>query len=125
MMFPISVYVLLIVIDILLFIYMLIDFRNLKYGNIIAGVIASLLAFYIAMISVSGTIVIDNGPPSIDTSITNMTTVTYPTPNLLQDDGLMWFWILVGVIQSIVTLLMGAEAYDEWAERGFSGDDMT
>jgi hypothetical protein len=124
-MFPISVYVLLIVIDILLFIYMLIDFRNLKYGNIIAGVIASLLAFYIAMISVSGTIVIDNGPPAIDTSITNMTTVTYPTPNLLQDDGLMWFWILVGVIQSIVTLLMGAEAYDEWAERGFSGDDMT
>jgi hypothetical protein len=69
--------------------------------------------------------VIDNGPPAIDTSITNMTTVTYPTPNLLQDDGLMWFWILVGVIQSIVTLLMGAEAYDEWAERGFSGDDMT
>jgi hypothetical protein len=125
MMFPISVYVLLIVIDILLFIYMLIDFRNLKYGNIIAGVIASLLAFYIAMISVSGTIVIDNGPPSIDTSITNMTTVTYPTPNLLQDDGLMWFWILIGAIQSIVTLLMGAEAYDEWAGRGFSGDDMT
>lgn len=95
-MYPIEIYFLVAIVDILLTLYAetmsgLVDF----WKDITAQLIATFLTFYLASVSISGT-------------------VTYNGTALLQDDGLMWILIIAGVVQSIYMLISIIEAYEEY-----------
>ena len=113
-MYPLEIYIVMIVINIALFLYMIYDLKNLKYGNIISGGLASFIAMYLALVSVSGTIEVGTRVAMFNTTDANYTTITYLAPDLMQDDGLMWFWIIIAVIQTIITVYLTLEAHDEW-----------
>ena len=104
-MYPIEVYGLLVIIDFIIFIYSYIDINQRVYGNIVTLGIASLLSFYLAIASVSGTVVVNYAS----------STVT-GVQDYLQDGGIMWFFILLGVIQIGFTLYFAYDAYIEYVE---------
>ncbi len=115
-MFPLAVYIFLGMVSIALFLYMFIDNHNLKYGNIVSGWIAGFIAVYIAVASVSGTVVVDY-PVQSFISADGETTVSYDSPRLMQDDGLMWFWYIMAAIETLFSILFSMEAYGEWNKK--------
>jgi hypothetical protein len=111
-MFPLEVYELIIVIDAILFLYAFIDINHKFYGNIIALGVATLFSFFLALVSVSGSIIINYA------SSTTTGGVDY-----LNDSSLMWIFILLGIIEAAFTLYLAYDAYTEYLnERKLRGD---
>lgn len=119
-MFPLEVYQTFMIIDMLMFLYMFIDIKNRVYGNVISGIIASFISAYLAIISVSGTITTGIRAEAFDTSVADLTTVLYRDADLMQDEGLMWFWIGICAIQSAIAVLFIVEAWYEKNKKGSS-----
>jgi hypothetical protein len=92
-MFPIEIYIAILVIDGLLTLYGVIFTGTEYWKNIVSLALATFFTVYIALISISGT-------------------VTYYDGSLIQDDGLMWIFFIIAAIQGIYTLIESAESYE-------------
>jgi hypothetical protein len=101
-MYPIEIFLAILVIDGVLSIYSIMDKGSGSYRemlgfsnivNIIALGFATFLSVYLALVSVSGTASL-NGIP-------------------VMDDGLMWIFIVIAVIQGVFVLMELLEAYAE------------
>lgn len=104
-MYPLDVYEILAMVDVVVFLYAFIDINQRYYGNIIALGVSALLSFYLAITSISGTVVVNYASTTTTGGIDN-----------LQDPGLMWFWILIAIIQTVFTIYLVYDAYIEYAD---------
>jgi glucan phosphoethanolaminetransferase (alkaline phosphatase superfamily) len=129
-MYPVWIYLMIIVIDGALTFLSLVkvgagSYRDmLGFSNITSIVVlglATFLSVYLALASVSGTTYAyassNNFTYAINTTgnTTNVTMVGNPgvATSPIMDDGLMWIWYLIAVIQAIFVLLEILEAYAE------------
>ena len=101
-MYPIEIYLMVAAIDGVLTIFSMLEkgtgyyedlFGVSNIVNMVALGVADFLSIYLALVSVSGTASL-NGVP-------------------IMDDGLMWIWMILAVIQGIFILLEIMEAYVE------------
>jgi hypothetical protein len=103
-MYPLDIYEIMAMVDVVVFLYAFIDINQKFYGNIIALGVSSLLSYYIAIASISGTVVVNYA-----------STTTTGGIDMLQDSGLMWFWLLFAIIQTMFTLYLSYDAYIEYS----------
>jgi arginine exporter protein ArgO len=98
-MYPVGVFLFIAVIDMFLTWYGVVENGADYYKDIIAMSIATFLSVYLAVASVSGTVLLTSSP-------------TY-----LQDNGLMWIGILVAVAQGYITVMAIMEAVQDYREQ--------
>lgn len=133
-MYTIEVFLAILAIDGILTLYAVVAKGSDYYKDIAAIIFAGFLSCYLALVCVSGTVVYYNDNVSdVFVTNTNMTyppgeavrydleynnsryAYTYAAPNrVMQDDGLMWIFIIIAVIQGYFALLMGIEAYNDY-----------
>jgi hypothetical protein len=100
-MFPIEIYLAIILIDGLLTVYGVVSVGVDYWKNIVALFFAGFLSVYIAMVSVAG---------SAYVYATNQTISVSTLP--IQDDGLMWIFYMFATAQGIYLFVEGVEAYE-------------
>lgn len=93
-MYPVGVFLFIAVIDMFLTWYGVVEKGADYYKDIAALVIATFLTAYLAIVSVSGTVM--------------LTSTTY-----LNDAGLMWIGFIVAATQAYITLMEYLEAREE------------
>ena len=93
-MYPIDIYLMFVAIDGLLCIFSVFAKGSDYYKDIAALAFATFLSVYLGLVSVSGTATDMLGIP-------------------IQDDGLMWLWYIIAVIQGVFLLMELVEAYEE------------
>jgi len=129
-MYPIWIYILIVVIDCILTLVSLIHLGNesyrdmLGFSNVVSIValgFAGFLSVYLALVSVSGTAYVyaesNNFTYVINTTGNTTNTTMVGTPGVamqpIMDDGLMWIWYIIAAIQGIFVMLEILEAYAE------------
>lgn len=98
-MYPVGIFLFIAVIDMFLTWYGVVENGADYYKDLIAVSIATFLSVYLAIASVSGTVLL--------TSL----------PSYLQDDGLMWIGILVAAAQGYITLMAIMEAIQDYRDQ--------
>jgi arginine exporter protein ArgO len=98
-MYSVGVFLFIAVIDVFMTWYGVVEKGSDYYKDLIALFLATFLSLYLAICSVSGTVLLTSAP-------------TY-----LQDDGLMWIGILIAVAQGFVLLLEIVEAVQDYKEQ--------
>lgn len=120
-MYPIEIFLAILVIDGLLCVYAVVDNGAKYYKNIIAWGLACFLSIYLAIVSVAGTVSIQTMQIknmtvqnlTANSSAVVNTVYTYNPPVVMQDDGLMWIFYILAGIQGFLILLAILEAYEE------------
>ena len=132
-MYTIEVFLAILAIDGILTLYAVLAKGSDYYKDIAAIIFAGFLSCYLALVCVSGTVVYYNDnvsdvltlqtnetfamDPSVGVDTDSNTThsrYTYAPNHVMQDDGLMWIFIIIATIQGYFALLMGIEAYNEY-----------
>lgn len=98
-MYPVGIFLFVAVIDMFLTWYGVVEKGADYYKDIIALSFATFITLYLALASVSGTVLLTSAP-------------TY-----LQDNGLMWLGILVAFAQGVITLFEIMEAVQDYREQ--------
>jgi len=84
-MIPLSLFNILVAVEILLVLYSIIDTRNKYYGNIVTAFIASLLGFYLAVVISVGVVQYDPAITSTGSWVWSNTSVYDP-----ETQGMVW-----------------------------------
>ena len=100
-MFPIEIYLAIIVLNGLLTLYGVISVGVDYWKNIVALFFAGFLSVYLALVSVAG---------SAYVYAANQTASVSTLP--IQDDGLMWIFYMFATAQFIYLFVEGVEAYE-------------
>jgi hypothetical protein len=93
-MYPIEIFLMVVAIDGLLSAYATISKGTDYYKDVVALGFACFLSVYLALVSIAGTAIDCAGNP-------------------IMDDGLMWIFIIIAVIQGIFVMMELIEAYEE------------
>lgn len=113
------------VIGAVLAVYVFIDNQNRVFGHVFAAVVATVL-FFLLGVNLMGGNVGEEFPVSVNETVNNTTTLfTYSTVTVaMQDSGISWFFIFLGVVMLIVTIMASLEIAGEVVGRsGLSTDD--
>ena len=131
-MYTIEVFLAILAIDGILTLYAVLAKGSDYYKDIAAIIFAGFLSCYLALVCVSGTVVYYNDSPlSVRTLYTNasyppgevkydleynqtVSNYTYRPNHVMQDDGLMWIFLIIATIQGYFALLMSIEAYNDY-----------
>lgn len=98
-MYSVGIFLFVAVIDIFMTWYGVVEKGADYYKDLVALFIATFLSLYLAICSVSGTVMLTDAP-------------TY-----LQDDGLMWIGILIAMAQAVFLLVEIVEAVQDYKEQ--------
>ena len=134
-MYTIEVFLAILAIDGILTLYAVLAKGSDYYKDIAAIIFAGFLSCYLALVCVSGTVVYYNDNvsdvlaiqtnetfppgthPDVEVDVVFNTThydYAYAPNPVMQDDGLMWIFLIIAVIQGYFALLMGIEAYNDY-----------
>jgi arginine exporter protein ArgO len=98
-MYPVGVFLFVAVIDMFLTWYGVVENGADYYKDLIAVSIATFLSVYLAVASVSGTVLLTSAP------------------SYLQDAGLMWLGIIVATAQGYITVMAIMEAVEDYRDQ--------
>lgn len=109
----------LLAIDAALTVYAFYDKDNRLYMNIVGLILGTMFSFYLASAFITGAVVMPGTVVQDTASNTSgtWTNTTYTYLDLsgsVQDAGLMWLMVLVGIVQAVVVLLLVIDAIYEY-----------
>jgi len=98
-MYPVGIFLFIAVIDMFLTWYGVVENGADYYKDLVAVSIATFLSVYLAVASVSGTVLLTS------------------EPSYLLDNGLMWIGILIATAQGYITVMAIMEAIQDYREQ--------
>lgn len=116
---PTHIYLVLMIMLVVFVLYTFVDLDNRLYAPIVSALLSTILAYMLAILSINGSVG-EFAPVLVNQSVVNNTTVLYGYEAVqapLHSGALGWFFVLIGVIMTVLSVYLIVEAFWEYKNR--------